>query len=169
MKKISAFIIMIGVLSCFGLHGQSRKESKIAGYTIDNYEVECLGTGKNSTELFKIWGYGRNPDDAVIQAKRNAIHAIIFKGIATGVAGCSSIAIIQDIKIESENAEFFNDFFDKDGEYLRYIEITGEGAEDVIKVNSRMYKISLAVSVNRDRLNSYLVQKKIIKAFGSQF
>ena len=169
MKKISAFIVMIGFLSCFGLHGQSRKESKIAGYTIDNYEVECLGTGKNGTELFKIWGYGRKPDDAVIQAKKNAVHAIIFKGIATGISGCSSISLIQDINIESENAEFFNEFFDKDGEYLRYIEITGEGAEDVIKVNSRMYKISLAVSVNRDRLNSYLVQKKIIKAFGSQF
>ena len=160
---------MIGFLSCFGLNAQSKSESKIAGYTIDNYEVECLGVGKNSTELFKIWGYGRNPDDAVIQAKRNAVHAIIFKGIATGVTGCSSVAIIQDSKTESQNAEFFNNFFDKDGEYLRYIEITGEGAEDVIKVNSRMYKISLAVSVNRDRLNSYLVQNKIIKAFGSQF
>lgn len=160
---------MISVLSCFGLHGQSARESKMAGYTIDNYEVECLGTGKNGTELFKIWGYGKKPDDAVIQAKRNAVHAIIFKGIATGIQGCSNVPLIKDINIESENAEFFKDFFDKDGEYLRYVEITGEGAEDVIKVNSKMYKISLAVSVNRDRLNSYLVQKKIIKAFGSIF
>jgi hypothetical protein len=169
MKKIGYLIFIFGLISSFGLYSQSRKESKIAGYTIDNYEVECLGTGKNDTELFKIWGYGRKQDDAVIQAKRNAVHAIIFKGISTGIAGCSSVPIISDINIENNNLEFFNNFFDKDGEYLKYVEITGEGAEDVIKVNTRMYKVSLAVSVNRGRLNSYLIQKKILKAFGSQF
>jgi hypothetical protein len=79
------------------------------------------------------------------------------------------VPLISDINIENNNLEFFNNFFDKDGEYLRYVEISGEGAEDVIKVNTRMYKVSLAVSVNRGRLNSYLIQKKLVKAFGSQF
>ena len=86
--KIGLIGVVVLLLMAITGFAQTKKEKKMAGYVIGNYEVECMGTGMDGTQLIKVWGYGNKPDDAVYQAKKNAVHAVIFKGITGGKPGC---------------------------------------------------------------------------------
>ena len=55
------------------------------------YEIEVAKTGVEGTNLIKVWSYSKKPDIAIEQAKKNAIHGIIFKGFV-GKAGISGKA-----------------------------------------------------------------------------
>jgi len=150
------------------LDAQTRKEKKIAGYIDQNYEVECLGTGTQGSQLLKVWGYGKNPEDAIIQAKRNAVHAVIFKGITAG-QGCMKRPILTDPGIEQAQADYFEAFFAPAGKYLNYVALSGEGVQDRIKVDKRTYKVAINVSVMHTALRQELESAGIAKKLGAGF
>jgi len=169
MKTKFLFTILISVFFISTTGAQSRKEKKIAGYTIDNYEVECLGTGAAGTQLMKIWGYGKKPQDAVIQAKVNAVHAIIFKGIFVGEPGCMKRPLVTDPTVEGKNQDYFDLFFKPNGDYLNFVAVSGEGVRESIKVDKRTYKVAIFVSVQHASLRKKLEDDGIIKKLGSGF
>ena len=53
------------------------------------YEMTCLGVGSEGSNLLKVYSYGKNYDKAVKQAKHDAVHGILFKGIV-GSNGCAN-------------------------------------------------------------------------------
>lgn len=169
MKK--SIILTVFLLTVFGisLSAQTRKEKKIAGYTVDNYEVECLGTGNEGTQLMKVWGYGKKPEDAVIQAKLNAVHAVIFKGIFAGAGGCMKRPLVSDPNTEEKNQDYFDTFFKPNGEYLSYIATSGEGVRESIKVDKKTYKVAISVSVQHSALRKKLEADGIVKKLGAGF
>jgi len=169
MKKRILFVGMaILAFSWLSLDAQTRKEKKIAGYIDANYEVECLGTGTQGSQLLKVWGYGKNPEDAVIQAKRNAVHAVIFKGITAG-QGCMKRPILTDPGAEQSNAEYFEIFFSPAGKYLNYVALSGEGVQDRIKIDKKTYKVAINVSVMHTALRQELESAGIAKKLGAGF
>lgn len=169
MKKRITFTIIFMMLVGLTAFSQTKKEKKIAGYTVDNYEVECLGTGNEGTQLMKVWGYGKKPEDAVIQAKLNAVHAVIFKGIFAGEAGCMKRPLVSDPGLEEKNQDYFDAFFKPNGEYLSYIAVSGEGLRESIKVDKRTYKVAIHVSVQHSALRKKLESDGIIKKLGAGF
>jgi hypothetical protein len=168
--KNSVLILSLFFLIGFSLtsNGQSRKEKKIAGYVDENYEVECLGTGSQGTQLIKIWGYGKKPEDAVIQAKRNAVHAVIFKGILAG-QGCMKRPLITEPGAEEANADYFKEFFSPAGRYLNFVSLSGEGVQERIKIDSKTYKVAINVSVAHSALRQELESAGVLKKLGSGF
>ncbi|HBB92574.1 MAG TPA: hypothetical protein DC042_12875 [Bacteroidales bacterium] len=169
MKKSAFFILMAFLaLSFLSLEAQTRKEKKIAGYIDANYEVECLGTGTQGSQLMKVWGYGKNPEDAVIQAKRNAVHAVIFKGITAG-QGCMKRPILTDPGAEQSHATYFETFFAPAGRYLNFVSLSGEGVQDRIKVDRKTYKVAINVSVMHSALRQELESAGIAKKLGAGF
>lgn len=169
MKKTIYLVgLLILVFSCLGVNAQTRKEKKIAGYIDQNYEVECLGTGTQGTQLLKVWGYGKTPEDAVIQAKRNAVHAIMFKGITTG-QGCIKRPLITDAGAEEAHADYFKAFFEPAGKYLNFVSLSGEGVQDRIKVDKKTYKVAINVSVMHTALRQELEAAGIVKKLGAGF
>ncbi len=166
-KVILTMVVCLFVVSA--AHSQTRKEKKIAGYTVDNYEVECLGTGAEGTQLMKIWGYGKKPEDAVIQAKLNAVHAVIFKGIFAGTAGCMRNPLITDPSSEEKNQDYFDAFFKPNGTYLSYVAVSGEGVRESIKVDKKMYKVAIFVSVQHASLRKKLEADGLLKKLGAGF
>lgn len=169
MKKlILSLIIALPLLAC----AQTKKQRVLAGYTIDNYEVACMGVGTDGSKFIKIWGYGNNPDRAVLQAKLNAVHAMIFKGVTAGTGGCQGIKpIAGGMAAEEENQEYFNKFFAPGGAYLNYIALSGEGGDnrDVVKVGKRTFKVGILVSVMYDALRNDLEKAGIVKGLNSGF
>ena len=165
-------IALIGLVflafSSLGLEAQTKKEKKIAGYVDANYEVECLGTGSQGSQLLKVWGYGKTPEDAVIQAKRNAVHAVIFKGITAG-QGCMKRPILTDAGIEEAHADYFKAFFEPAGKYLSFVSLSGEGVQDRIKVDKKTYKVAINVSVMHTALRQELEAAGIAKKLGAGF
>lgn len=61
LKKIGLIGVVILLMMATAGYAQTKKEKKMAGYVIGNYEVECMGTGMDGTQLIKVWGYGNKP------------------------------------------------------------------------------------------------------------
>ncbi|MDX2195655.1 MAG: hypothetical protein NW207_04500 [Cytophagales bacterium] len=169
MKNI--LIIISLTISTFAI-AQNKKAKVLAGYTVDNYEVACMGVGTDGSKLIKIWGYGPKPEKAVLQAKTNAVHAIIFKGVTAATDGCQGIKpLASSMSVEQEFQEYFNTFFQPGGAYLNYIALSGEGGDnqDVTKVDKKTYKVGIIVSVMFDALRSDLEKAGIVKGLNSGF
>lgn len=130
------------------------------------YEMTCLGVGSEGSNLLKVYSYGKNYDKAVKQAKHDAVHGILFKGIV-GSNGCANQPAMVKPQEQVANQAFFDEFFKK-GEYIRFVNISNDGsigATDRLKVGS-MYKIGVTVSVQKDALRKYLKQAGVIKPLG---
>ena len=135
------------------------------------YEIEAVGVGVQGTYLIKVWSYSKKPDVAIEQAKKNAVHGIIFKGFAgkQGIPGKS--ALTNNVNLEQEKAEFFKPFFADGGKYMKFVTITNDGAVgsgDRLKVGKE-YKIGVIVSVNVAALRKDLEDAGIIKGLSSGF
>ncbi len=147
----------------------TRNQKRMAGYLISNYEVECMGTGMDGTQLIKVWGYGRTSEKAIVQAKKNAVHAITFKGINTGKPGCMRRPLVSEPGAEMKYRNFFETFFTNGGHYLNFISLTGDGAPERIKISRRNYKVGVIVSVAHSNLRRELETAGIIDELGRGF
>lgn len=102
-------------------------KKQIGGYY--SYETECLGVELDGSQTLRSWGSGRNRSDAIEQAKKNAVRDVLFKGIRKGNSECSLKPVLIDANVYEKNAEYFNHFFQDDGDYSKYI--TGEDGSDI--------------------------------------
>ena len=139
--------------------GQSRKKNKEDENTRSwRYEIEGVQTGVQGTYLIKVWTYSKKPDLAIEQAKKNAVHGIIFRGFDGNGRVAGKKALAQNPNLEEEKSDFFRLFFGEGGKYMKYISLTNDGAvaaEDRMKVGKE-YKIGVIVSVNVDGLRKDL-------------
>ncbi len=135
------------------------------------YEIEVVQTGVDGTYLIKVWSYSKKPTIPVEQAKKNAIHGIIFKGFPNNGQLAGQKPLTNNSNLELEKAEFFNAFFDNGGKFSKFINLIGDGSigsGDIIKVNKE-FKIGLIVSVNVSALRKDLEDAGIIKSLNSGF
>ena len=135
------------------------------------YEIEGVQQGVPGTYLIKVWSYSKKPDVAIDQAKKNAVHGIIFRGYAgTGrVSGQSPLT--NNPNIEEEKADFFDAFFADGGKYMKFVSLTNDGAvaaEDRMKVGKE-YKIGVLISVRKEELRKDLENAGIIKGLSAGF
>jgi hypothetical protein len=170
MKNRIFFALFVLSLIAFNFScSTTSKNKKIAGYISGNYEVECMGTGMEGTQLVKVWGFGTNPDKAAYQARRNAIHAVLFKGINAGKPGCMTKPIVTQPGAEELHREFFNTFFSDGGRYLNFVSQANDGTLDRIRISSKEYKVGTVVSVRHSALRNELESAGIIKKLGQGF
>jgi hypothetical protein len=135
------------------------------------YEIEAVQTGTQGTYLIKVWSYSKKPDVAIEQAKKNAVHGVIFKGF-TGTSTVSGQRPLTDnVNLEEEKADFFKPFFADGGKYMKFVSSSNDGAvgaEDRMKVGKE-YKVGVIVSVNVTALRKDLEAAGIIKSLGAGF
>jgi hypothetical protein len=132
------------------------------------YEVECVSTGAAGTYLIKVWSYSKKPNVAMEQAKKNAVHGVIFKGFSGAGAGCTQKPLASSPSVEDEKADFFKEFFADGGKYMKFVSVTNDGAiqaGDVVKIGKE-YKVGVVVSVLKDNLRKDLETAGVIKALG---
>ena len=173
MKKLltkSVLLILAFLSFTITADAQKRKANKDTKQW--KYEVECAGTGAKGTYQIKVWSYSKKPKVAIEQAKKNAVHGIIFKGFAGG-QGCSSQKpLARTPSIEFDNEKFFTDFFKTGGRYMKYVGSSTDGsvgAGDVLKVSKKQYKVGVVVTVQKDALRKDLEAAGIIKGLASGF
>ena len=163
-RKINLLLIMLSVFMSL----LAQKNEAIKDTENWRYEIESVGTGVSGTYLLKVWSYSKKPDVAIEQAKRNAIHGVIFRGFE-GKSRQKPLA--SNPNLEQEKAEFFKEFFADGGKYMKFISLVNNGAiagEDRMKIGKE-YKIGVVVSVNSDLLRKDLEDAGIIKGLGSIF
>jgi hypothetical protein len=136
------------------------------------YEIEPIDVGSQGVYQLKVWTYSKNPDTAIEQAKKNAVHSVIFKGF-TGKAGVITgrKALVTNSAVETERSDYFKPFFATGGKYQQFVSLTNNGAiapGDRLKVGKE-YKIGVIVSVNVAALRSDLETAGIISKLGGGF
>ena len=135
------------------------------------YEVEAVQQGTEGTYLVKVWSYSKKPSVAIEQAKKNAVHGIVFRGVAAMGRVTAQKPLTNNPNLEMEKQEFFDDFFADGGKYMKFVNVTGDGsvaAEDRMKVGKE-YKIGVVVSINVQLLRNDLEAAAIIKGLNSGF
>ncbi len=178
MKKIgliSFLIVSFFMSSSNQILAQSKRKIKKANKETEQsrYEIECVGTGIQGTYLIKVWSYSKNPDVAINQSKKNAVHGVIFKGFSGGSQGCTSQKpIARNTNLEQEKKTFFKEFFSDGGKYMKFVSLSADGsvaASDRLKISRKEYKIGVVVSVRKDELRKDLESAGIIKSLSSGF
>ena len=159
------------MLTSFGLSisAQNKKADKDTRNWV--YEIEPVGVGTQGSYLIKVWSYSKKPMVALEQAKKNAVHGIIFKGF-TGIQGVpGQRPLTNNPNLEVEQAEFFKNFFAEGGKYMKFVNITNDGsvaAEDRLKIGKE-YKIGVVVSVNVAGLRKDLEDAGMVRGLNSGF
>ena len=130
------------------------------------YSVETMGVGNDGTYLIKVTDYFRSADESVYLdgLKRDAVHCIIYQGIPAGNGSIKQPALMNaDTRLDG-NEQALNEFFEQKL-YLNYINSVVNSSKEITKLkDSKDYKISAIISVNKDDLRKYLIDNKIIKS-----
>ncbi len=149
----------------------SRKEKK-AHYSSDyNYDVQIMGVGQDGTKVMKVSGHGKKVEDAVIEAKMNAVASVIFKGIPGGYGAAATPAILKDPNAGEKHADYFENFFSPGGKYLQFITMTTDGmpsGQDRIKMD-KGFKVFIYAQVMYDALRKQLENDGIARKLDSGF
>ncbi len=137
---------------------------KVTPNAFYDYEVQSMGTGAQGTSLLKSWGQGNTQKQAIEEAKKNAIRALLFKGVPNSP---DMRPIINQPGAEQQNRQYFETFFAKGGTYLRFISKVTDGIDPADRIHTgSQYKVGVVVSVSRNELIKELEAAGIVKKFG---
>lgn len=169
MKNVFGILSFCFLFSVLG-YGQAKKKADNETFEW-RYEIEVVNTGTQGTKQVKIWSYSKKADVAMEQAKKNAVHGIIFKGMPDNGAVRGDKAMAQDPNLEVTQAEFFQEFFKDGGKYSKYVTLVNNGAiaaGDIMKIGKE-FKVGVVVSVNTAGLRKDLEAAGIIKSLSNGF
>ena len=132
-----------------------------------SYEIESVGVGVQGTYALRVWSYYRTQEMPLDVAKKNAVHAVVFKGVPAG-NGAAAQPPLKTGQMSPSDSLFFDNFFNT-GAYQSYINSVAAGSRQVLKTGRREYKIGYVVSVAKDNLRKYLEQQGVVKALSTGF
>lgn len=166
MKRVA--LLLLAVFAITSGSAQKKADKNTQQW---RYEIEAVAVGSQGSYLIKVWSYSKKAELAVEQAKKNAVHGIIFRGF-TGIQGVSGQKpLAANPNLEEEKKDFFEPFFADGGKYMKFVNITNDGsiaAKDRLKVGKE-YKIGVIVSVSISLLRKDLEDAGIIKKLGAGF
>lgn len=134
------------------------------------YEIEATQTGSQGTYQIKVWSYSKDATVAAEQAKKNAVHGIIFRGFSGSQDGRvkGQKPLSNNPNLEQEQEKFFKEFFADGGTYQKFVSTSTNATSERIKYGKE-YKVGVIVSVNVSELRKYLENAGIIKSLNSGF
>lgn len=169
MKRVIGLLSVMFLFANLAL-GQARKKAENDTFEW-RYEIEVVNTGTQGTKQVKVWTYSKKADVAMEQAKKNAVHGIIFKGMPDNGPVRGDKPMAQDPNLEASQEEFFKEFFKDGGKYSKYVTLVNNGAiaaGDIMKVGKE-FKVGVIVSVNTGGLRKDLESAGIIKSLSNGF
>lgn len=146
------------------LSAQSRGDIIDISQMDTNYSVETIRVGADGTKHIKVMGFGKTEAAAELNAKRNAVHAAIFRGFPAAGGANATPAICTEPNALNTHKSYFNSFFS--GDYVQYINVTTDGGAsgaDRVKVKGG-YEVKVYVQVMFDNLRRRLEADNIVKS-----
>ncbi|GAA4072698.1 hypothetical protein GCM10022389_17630 [Flavobacterium cheonanense] len=134
----------------------------------NSYQTECISLETDGYISFKIWDTKSGKSYKPEQAREDAIHAILFAGIAGG-NGCSTQTALL---IKSEDIDKFKKiekyFFGSKGKWAQFTRSSATETTLPVNLGEKNWKV-YQVSVSKDALKKYLVEKSILKSINTGF
>ena len=132
-----------------------------------SYETECLGTEGDGSQTLKAFGFGNSKNDAIEQAKKNAVRDVLFKGITKGKEECNVKPLLPEVNVQEKNEDYFNKFFTDDGAYKEFISMNDEPIAVLTKATDRKkanngVTYGVVVQVRRAELKKKMIFEHIL-------
>lgn len=168
MRLFQNLFLHLLVCLILPLSAQTKRESAQADQNVSDwrYDVICSGSGGSDTSyLLEVSVYVPDIRLGLEQAKKSAIHAVLFKGVVGNNQGCSPKDPLAGPDIERQNQQYFNSFFFNEAVYSKFATVpTGvpKNVQEVIKKKS--FRVDYVVSVNIDNLRAQLELDGVIQS-----
>lgn len=169
MKKVIIITLLLTFVSATAFAQNKDRKQSLKSW--DSYEITTERVGVEGTKFVKVWGFGKNVDKAIMAAKRNAVHACLFRGLPGGTNVNATPAICKESNAFDENYDYFSDFFKPGGDYLKYVNMTTDGVpsgQDRRKVKGG-YKCAIYVQIMFDNLKRKMEDDGIVRKLSTGF
>lgn len=134
----------------------------------NSYQTECISLETEGYVSFKIWDTKSGKSYKPEQARKDAVHSVLYAGIA-GSNGCTTQTALL---VKSEDFEKFKkiekDFFSSKGNWAKYTRSSATESTLPINLGQKSWKV-YQVSVSKDALKKYLEEKSILKSINTGF
>jgi hypothetical protein len=122
MTNVIKTILFAGpmLMACAAFCQQGRTAAAYTNVT------ECLGVEGDGSQTVKAHGVGRNRQDAVEQARKNAVRDVIFRGLREGKPDCEKRPILPEVNAQEKYVDYFNNFFADGGPYRDFVSAEDE-------------------------------------------
>lgn len=170
MKFLKICIIALLIVPINSLFSQTNSNREVTEQRTRNWQYESICSesgGTGSSYLIQVTSYVGDVRLALNQAKKNAIHAVLFKGVAGNNLGCTAKEPLIKNGVYNDNFEYFEDFFYNTRQYNQYATSPSGTAESSEKLKRKMNKVTFIISVNVDELRKKLEYDKIIEPMGA--
>lgn len=159
---MKAYILTLLLLVGMTGSAMAKKEVKVSSY-IPTKTVYMNTEGDGSITV-RAHGHGTNRNDAIKQAAKNALHDVIFEGVAVPGNAELSKPLVMAVNAEEKYAAFFNAFFADGGEYKKFVTTedrkSGSNKKEKNEVN---VKLGTTVRILRSELKLYLIDNGIVQ------
>lgn len=123
-----------------------------------------LNTEADGSITVRASGQGRNAQDAIEQAWKNAVKDVMLKGVEVPGNAFLSKPLITEVNAEEKYSSFLYSFLADQGEYLNFISTEDKKVGSTQKTrNDIQVRRIVTVRILRQDLKNYLIQKNIIK------
>lgn len=136
----------------------------------ESYSITGAGVGTDGNKIVEVTGTAGNVKKAMEQARKNAVAAVIFRGIPAG-DGTLSIPPMSPLgeQLYRNNAKYFDKFFDKEKTYLQFVNFTStdipSGINNVETRDGR--RVTVYVQILYDNLRRRLEQDGILTSMSA--
>lgn len=154
--------VIISVLVLLLLSGCNSAKKIDSTYAYNDFEVKCVATD-GDYELLRSWGKGNNKQSALLQARKNALRAVMFKGITGGTGGCQMRPVVTTVNAEENNRDYFNNFFSENGQWSKFVKIDEKRGSRKLSRNKEMENWEVTVAVDLNQLIKHLRNDYIIE------
>ena len=157
-----------------GAQQHRRKVRKADAETREwKYEITPVSVGAKGSVVVAVWSDSSNPVVAGEQAKKNAVHGVIFKGIPANGSVPGKRPLVpastgDEQQQQQRQAEYFDRFFEDGGAYMRFVNLNRE-KQQVTRVDKRKYRVGVVVVVSYDELRRELENQGIVRKLDAGF
>jgi len=156
-KILLTIIIAIVVMSFYSLGNIKR-----------TFQIECVTIETDGYLTIKIWDTKKGVNYKSEQARKDAIHVILFSGISEG-NGCKTQPPILNTSEEQENFKTLEkSFFAKKGKWSMFIRSSSVETTLPKMIAAKNWKV-YQISISKNELRKYLEDQNIIKVLNNGF
>ena len=132
------------------------------------YQTQCVSLETDGYISLKIWDAKKGGNYKPEQARKDAIHAILYAGIA-GENGCSTQSpLLNKAEYEEKFQEIEKEFFSKSGKWSQFTRNSATETTLPASIGKKEWKV-YQVSVCKNELRKHLEEKSIIKSLNTGF
>lgn len=133
-----------------------------------NYQTECISLETDGYIKIKIWDTKSGRSYTAQQARKDAIHAVLYSGIAGGNGCLTQFALLNNPEAQNKFKDIEKDFFSSNGEWSRFTRSSATETTLPSIFGDKNWKV-YQISVSKDALKKYLEQKSILKSINTGF